>query len=435
MLFIVRKTKLTQYLLNLINENKKIIIDYIALTSGSVGRLIISLAYFVAIANTLSFGEFGLFATTSAVGIVLSRVIAFGFLSPLYRIATVKHHLIGTYTAGYIVALFFSLPIVTLFAYLIYLLIFSSDLALFTFALIIIAETIFWRLTEATIIVCNGIQKFGKASILLVAGSIFRAAAAVSFAFFSYSTLADWAYFYVAANASAALFGLVFFYPRYRLRWKPALYLKRWVDALSVASAEVLFYVQSELDKILVLTIGGPEVSGIYSIVMRLVDLTALPIRSVLTLIVQKLMRTPALFASFKFKLLTELGIAGVSALGISSLIIFLWLFPTALGTNVATITHLLPLVFAVPILRNLTEFQSELLYASKQTVRRAANLTILGATKAGLLLFILNHFKAIEEWVPLLNAVFVVLYVISFMLTYQAIATFNRRQALSLTP
>jgi hypothetical protein len=33
---------------------------------------------------------------------MLSRLMAFGFVSPLYRIATVKTRLLGVYTAGFL---------------------------------------------------------------------------------------------------------------------------------------------------------------------------------------------------------------------------------------------------------------------------------------------------------------------------------------------
>ncbi|MEO0920160.1 MAG: hypothetical protein AAFX98_05615, partial [Pseudomonadota bacterium] len=83
---------------------------YLRAVSGDVIRVFIQLFYFYLVANTLTITEFGLFATASSVGIVLSRVSGFGFLSPLYRIATVKPQLIGTYTSGYLVAVMISLP-------------------------------------------------------------------------------------------------------------------------------------------------------------------------------------------------------------------------------------------------------------------------------------------------------------------------------------
>ncbi len=55
------------------------ILSYLTILSGSAGRLVISLVYFLIVANTLTLGEFGLFATASSTGLILSRLLAFGF--------------------------------------------------------------------------------------------------------------------------------------------------------------------------------------------------------------------------------------------------------------------------------------------------------------------------------------------------------------------
>lgn len=68
--------------------------DYLSLFSGSAGRLVVSLVYFIALANTLPTSDFGIFATASGTGVMLSRLVSLGFNSPLYRIATVKPRLL-----------------------------------------------------------------------------------------------------------------------------------------------------------------------------------------------------------------------------------------------------------------------------------------------------------------------------------------------------
>ena len=73
--------------------------DYASAISGSAGRLVFSLIYFVALANTLSIADFGLFATASATGVMLSRILAFGYITALYRTATVRPALFGGFTA------------------------------------------------------------------------------------------------------------------------------------------------------------------------------------------------------------------------------------------------------------------------------------------------------------------------------------------------
>ncbi len=401
---------------------------YVWALSGSAGRLIISLAYFVAIANALSIADFGLFATASATGIVISRVAALGFSSPLYRIATVKPRLIGAYTAGYMAALVVSLPLALGAAALAYYLVFAGDLAIGIFALIVITETLLWRSVEIVMIVCNGMGRFGRAALLVIVGSAIRAAAAVGFSLLGQTSLAVWAWCYLAANGAVLIIAIAVFYPKYRLRWHPGLYLSRWRDSVAVAGSEILFYLQSELDKLLVLAMGGPVTAGLYAIIMRLVDLTALPIRSFNMLLVQMIMRSGDTVSAPRTRVLIELGIAAVSTAALLFFAGFLTIYPTALGHNVAEAAPLLIFVAAVPALRNLIEYQSELLYATGRTFVRTINLAIIGLAKAAMLAALLAAYSSVSTWAPLLNGIFLVLYLLSLLLTYPALRARARR-------
>jgi len=414
--------------LEFISRHIGILRGYFWALGGSAGRLVISLVYFVTIANTLSIAEFGLFATATATGMVLSRIAGFGFTSPLYRIATVKPRLIGVYTAGYLAAVIISIPVVLIAAAMFYFLVFRGDLSFGPFIVIIIAEVYLWRTAEVVMIVRNGMGGFDKAAILVVAGSALRAVAAVVFSLGATTTLAIWVWYYFAANCVIAILAVALFYPRQPLRWHPALYMRRWRDSVSVAAAEILFYLQSELDKLLMLSLSNPETAGIYAIIMRLVDLTALPIRSFNMMLVQAVMRSWDTLATIRTRLSIEIAIAAISTAALLVLAGFLSIYPNALGSNVSVVSPLLILVFAVPALRNLTEYQSELLYASGQTVRRTVNMAIIGLVKGGLLSLVLLYNTEVEIWIRLLNGIFLAVYLVSFILTYPYLRKPERR-------
>jgi O-antigen/teichoic acid export membrane protein len=199
------------------------------------------------------------------------------------------------------------------------------------------------------------------------------------------------------------------------------LYLARWVDSLAVAAAEIVYYAQAELDKILVLAIGGPQVAGVYAILMRLVDITALPVRSLFMLIIQQIMRTKATIQSLKYRVIFEATIAFISFSGIMALAVFTWIFPNVLGSNVAEISPYLVLVAFVPVFRNLTEYHSELLYAVNRTLLRTTNAAIIGFMKACFLSWIFVMFASDERWFIMLNVMFGLLYLASLLLTYPA--------------
>ncbi len=416
------------FLRNAYDRNRSVIRAYISMTGGSAGRLVLSLVYFISVANTLSIDQFGLFATASAAGIILSRGLAFGFMSPLYRVATVKPHLIGTYSAGFLAGAAISLPLLVPLGALIYHFTFSGDMAPAVFVTFMLSEVVFWRGFETVVIVLNGLGRFGAGAWLVVIGTALRTLAALAFSFSALPDLAGWSLHYLVANMASLAVGLLFFYPRVRLRWRPQLYLRRWSDSVTVAGAEVLFYIQSEFDKIVVLSIGGPAVSGLYAIMMRLADLTALPVRSFNTLLVQRIMRAPQTIASWRTRLMIEAGVFGISLVAISGMAIYLRIFPAGLGRNVAEASPYIALILLVPAFRNLVEYQSELLYATGRTARRAINLVLAGGAKIGLLALLLGFSTDVALWAPTLNGLYGVVYALSFVLTYEALRRPVRR-------
>ncbi|NDW07018.1 lipopolysaccharide biosynthesis protein [Jiella pacifica] len=403
-------------------DNLDLLRDYASLLAGSGGRLVLSLAYFVSVANGLSVGDFGLFATASATGIVLSRIAGFGFVSPLYRTATRRPQLIGAYTAGFLAALCLSLPLVAIAAIGFFLVFFDGEMAPAAFIAVVLAEVLCWRLLEVVVIVNNGMGRFFTGAVIVIVGSGLRALAALAFVGLGDGSLVTWSLYYLGANLVAMLGTVIVCYPRQRLRWTPRLYFARMRDSLSVAGAEIVFYLQSELDKLLVLSFGGPHTAGIYAILMRLIDLTALPIRSFNTMIVQKLMKTPGLLSTWRIRWGLEAGIAAVSIAGLGFLGGVLHFFPRALGNNVADAAPFVLVALLVPAFRNLVEYESELLYARGRTATRAMVLALVGLIKAGLLIALLRHFPDDTAWIAGLNAVFLVLWMISAAASYTAL-------------
>lgn len=406
----------------LAGEYRQQITQFAAAISGSLGRLVFSFFYFIALANTLTIAEFGIFATASATGVMLSRVIGFGFSSPLYRIATVKPRLLGVYTAGFLALAVASVPVFLVAALIAHALVFADLTALTVVLVILCTEALVWRSVEVVITVVNGMQRFARASTLTITGTAMRAAAALIFSQAGDGTLAQWAWYYLAANSISLAIAILIFYPRVRLRFAPRLYARRMSDALAVSGAEVLFYLQMELDKILVLTVGGPQMAGIYAIIMRLVDLTAIPVRTFNMLMVQMLMRTPEWIDKVTRRVTIEAVIFAVSTAALLFAGVLLAIKPDLLGSNIATVAPFVILALAVPGFRNLVEYHAELLYARGQTWVRAINLALLAGAKAAILLAVLVNSSGTESFVSWLNAGFAVLFAISAILTYTAL-------------
>ena len=402
------------------------IFAYLTILSGSAGRLVISLVYFLIVANTLTLGEFGLFATASSTGLILSRLLAFGFISPLYRVATVKPRLLGAYLSGFAGLSAFSLPLITLVASAAYLLLFAERLALLPFAAIIVAEVLGWRLVEVVAIVNNGLRRFRQAALLVIIGSALRTVAALLFAGFGHASLEIWAFAYCGATMASAAVALLAFLPKARWRFVRSLYPRRMADAVFAGAADIVFYVQSELDKLLVLGLAGERTAGLYAIALRVIDLTAMPVRSFNQMLVQKIMQERGV-GGFRRLAAYEAGIALVSVAGLVAVIIALKPFPHLLGRNVSEAAYLFAPMLLVPAFRNLVEYHAELLYARERTGSRIALLCLLTAIKAGLISVVMTRFPEAGSWAASMNLVFGVVYLASAGFTYTLLAQDRR--------
>jgi O-antigen/teichoic acid export membrane protein len=322
-----------------------------------------------------------------------------------------------------------SLPLVAALGWLLHSLL-LSEMPLLAFAAIVAGEMC-WRLLEVVHIIKNGFRQFGSASAMLLAGSLLRTLVAVAFWLLGYSTLESWAWFYLLANALAMMMAWLFFLPPMRWRLRPRLYLARAHDALSAATADIIFYLQAELDKAVVLGTAGARVAGLYAIAMRIIDITAMPIRVFNQLAMQQVMTDRGLRQRGLRLAAIELGIALVSTLALGAVIIALWLKPDLLGRNVASASVLFPLLIAVPMLRNLIEYHAELLYGQERTGLRALLLGTIALFKAAMIWLAVKlattdlyaGLASLGElaWAPFVNLAFLLLYALSAVTTYTA--------------
>jgi O-antigen/teichoic acid export membrane protein len=181
----------------------------------------------------------------------------------------------------------------------------------------------------------------------------------------------------------------------------------------------VLFYVQAELDKLLMLAFAGERIAGLYAIAMRVIDLTAMPVRSFNQMLVQKIMQERGFGGSLGRRALVELGIALVSIAGLVAIMLLLVPFPHALGGNVAQASHLFLPMLLVPAFRNLVEYHAELLYARERTGTRILLLCAVGGLKAALIAWVMTRYLDGEAWALWLNGVFGLVYLMSAGSTY----------------
>jgi O-antigen/teichoic acid export membrane protein len=307
-------------------------------------------------------------------------------------------------------------------AVVVHALIFSGRIDLGWFLAIIACEVIGWRVVEYVVIQLNGLSRFGRAATLVIIGSGLRTLAAIAFFLLPWRGLESWIVFYAVANTATLAIALASFTPRIRLRFAWRLYPRRMRDAITAAMSELTFYVQSELDKLLVLTMAGDRTAGLYAIAMRLIDLTAVPIRSFNQMLVQRMMRDGAVIGGLSRRAMIEGLIAIVSTAVMLAFIILLWMHPGLLGRNIEQVAPYLVLLLAIPALRNLVEYQGELLYAREKVMTRATLLAVLAALKLSLMAALFTQVRDFEVWALPLNGVFLLVYIVSTSVTYRSL-------------
>ena len=347
-----------------------------------------------------------------------------GFSSFAFRAAAGRRGTLGAYLALFYATGAATIPLGLLAAFVFYKLLFEGSIALPAFLAVIFVEIALWRLIEVVHQVNNGLGRYSAASSVIVLATAVRTAAAVVFAAVGGGDVESWSATYLAANGAAAVAVWVLYRPRVRLRWRLTLLVGRLRDALLFAVSYFAFNAQSEIDKIVMLSLADERTAGIYAIAARLIDFTTVPMRTFYVLYTRKLIREGRAIDVIRRGLTVEAVIAVTSTAGFLALLAVLHLHPLLLGPNVAVAAQLLAVLLAVPALKNLLEFQSELFFAYGRMTARAVVATALVALKAAALAVLLKTFPAVPDWGAWLNAVYLGLYAISAVVIYRTVST-----------
>ena len=398
--------------------------SYGQLLAGTGGRLVLQVVYFFVLANTLSLAEMGVFASISATGLLIGCFAGFGFSSFVMRSAAGRRSSLAAYLGAYYLCFALALPLMFGVALVLYWALFSHVITLPGYLTIILVEVTFWRQIEMLLQVNNGLGHFARASTLVSLPVAFRAIAALLFWYSGGGHAETWAVYYLVGNAIAAVLLTIVFHPRIRPRLKLRLVRGRLVDGLLYASSYCMFLAQSEIDKLVILSLGGERMAGIYAISMRLIDLTGVPLRPLFMMYSRKLIQAGRASRTLLAECLKIEGVvAAVSTAGLLALVALLHLWPGILGNNVSTAYEMLVVVIAVPAVKNLLEFHGELFFAFDRMGLRAAVTATLVCVKALGVALLVTTVTAPHAWGLWLNVVFALAYAISFATVYGVIA------------
>jgi O-antigen/teichoic acid export membrane protein len=401
---------------------------YFQLLAGTFGRLVLQAAYFFILANTLAIADMGVFASASAAGMMLGAFSGFGFASFAFRAAAGKHRLLGRYMALFYGSLAAMLPIGIAASLPLYFVLFDGSIGLAAFIGIIVVETMIWRLVEVIQQINNGLGRYAAGSLVITLATAARAAGAVAFAATGGGGIDAWAALYVVANvvAMAVMWGL--YRPRAKLVWRTRLFFARLKDGLAFSLAYCAFTAQSQVDKLIVLSLADPHFAGIYAISTRIVEFTTIPFRSFYVLYTRKLFGEGHRHVPLGRYLTLEGLIAAASTLCFLALIAVLAVWPNLLGANIALAASFFALLLAVPAFKNLLEFHGELFFVYQRMTPRAVIAVTLVALNAGSLVFLLTSVGGAAELGLWLNVTYAGLYLLSAAAVYWFISQERRR-------
>ena len=397
--------------------------SYLQVLAGTGGRLVLQAVYFLTLANALTLAEMGIFASASAVGIIIGAFSGFGFSAIAFQAAAGRQRLVGAYFGIFLAASAVTLPIGLAISAPFYLVIFKDSLPLHTFLMIMVVEIFMFKLVEGLHKVNNGLGRYARASLLSISMTAPRAIGALLFVVIG-GSLETWGNIYFIANGLTVLVGFALFCPRFRISCNVRLLVGRFRDAMLFAFSTLTFDSQTEVDKLVLIAIAGERAAGIYAISVRIMELAIIPIRTFFVLYSRKLIRERRIDEIVSRNLLIEACLFTVSLAGYGAFLVALSLKPDLLGGNIESARQLFAMALLVPAFRSLMELHSELYFAYGRLGMQAVVTLALVVLKAAMIALLISMTANPAVWGFWLNWIFACLYALSAVAVYGAISS-----------
>ena len=368
--------------------------------------------------------DFGVFASSIALALVIATGGTFGFTAPLFRAATTRRRLIGYYIGGLYVSFLVALPMSLAIATCFHVAIMHKYLSLSAFLAIVASEAVCWRIGNAMWQLNLGLGRYARAAAVVMFSSAMRTIGIIAFAVWGSGGLEEWTYVYLLANIAGAAGAVLLFHRRIRPRWSFRIFLGRLPESISHAAASMVLSMQVELDKLLVPFLAGQKVAGIYALSFRIIDLVSVPVRSFFPIYVQMLLRRRNALKDFASRCKVELGIILVTTLMFLSFLQVLALDPKLPGGNVAAAYPWFSALLAVPAAKVLLDYHHELFFAANRVlVSTLITLLILAIKIPAMALLVLSA-SSLEGWIVPLNGLWLALYAVSATLAWKFLGT-----------
>lgn len=245
-------------------------------------QIVTQFGFFVLISRALGPGGYGIFASVSAVALLVSVFVGWGSDHLLIQKVAVRRQEFQAYFGRALLLIFMTLLPAVLIAFVLLHFLETGELSLLGIASIIAAECAFRKITFLCSASYMAHDRAGKQFLIDNGNLVLRLGAiAVLVAVSDRVALNSWAIWYAGANALAALFsiGMVL-----RDLGRPRLILDGFdfklgfLFSLEFASVSGL----RDLDKPVVVQVLGADQAGIYTAAFRILDAATAPVRAIL---------------------------------------------------------------------------------------------------------------------------------------------------------
>ena len=248
-------------------------------------RLLIQAVYFIIIARCLGPGQYGGFIAATALTGVISPFVGLGCGGLLVKNVSRDRRLFSEYWGNGLMMTLVSGGVLTFLAILLCWLVLPRSIPMLVITLIAVSDLIFVKLLDMGVWAFQSVERLSGNAKLNVLGSLTRLigigglAAAVS-----HPGVMAWSAVYLAGSIVAAMIAVA--WVTFSLG-KPKLALHRLrvegVEGFYFSVGQSAATIYNDIDKTMVARLATLEAAGVYAAAYRLIDVTFIPVRALLT--------------------------------------------------------------------------------------------------------------------------------------------------------
>lgn len=347
-------------------------------------RLTLQFTYLILVARVLGVEGYGIFAGSVALAASLSPLVGWGFGMILVQEVSRSPQRFPEFWAKALLAVAVSGPAMAGVMLALAPLLLPVDGHWTVILLIAAAELLAMPLVVAGSLAFQAHERLGRTIFNHVQLNIIRLAAVALLAALGWGGLVEFAWAYFGATACAAMLSLVQVNRALgNPDWTRGGLVGRRREGLGFSLSVVANTAHGELDKTLLLRLGGAAAAGNYSLANRIVSAATTPLVAYILAAVPRLFREgeqgTAAAAALAWRLLPPILVYGLAAA--VGLLVYAPLLPWLFGEGFGAVVGLVPWLAPLPLLTGISQLGLNVLTASgKQRTRVGIEATALAA-------------------------------------------------------